>query len=205
MGALQVGTAVLLPGALCLGPLLLSLAGDLSLKLEAALSHEDGRNKGPSQRGSGTGSLPSGQADRKPLLKCSTPTEPHPAPAFPGPQRLLPSQGQLQLAFLPETSLFLPAPLPAVSRRCQRQLLSQPSPSWVEAGADRSPWGQPPWGSWSWPSPEKMGGASCPDLGHCGSWVRAGQGLGRGRNGKSKPSPACGVAPGAQGEPCAGA
>lgn len=48
VGALQVGTAALLPGALCLGLPLLSLAGDLSLKLEAALSHEDGRNKGPS-------------------------------------------------------------------------------------------------------------------------------------------------------------
>lgn len=108
-----------------------------------------------------------------------TPTEPHPSPSFPGPQRLLPSQSQLQASHSSrETGLFLPAPLPAVSRRCQRQLLSQPSPSWVEAGADRSPWGQPPWGSWGWPGPEEKRegsgawslaavapGPVCPELG----------------------------------------
>lgn len=69
------------------------------------------------------------------------------APSFPGPAAGLHSSQR--------PACFSPPPLPAVSRRCQRQLLSPPSPSWVEAGADRSLWGQPPWGSWGWPSPEK--------------------------------------------------
>lgn len=79
-----------------------------------------------------------------------------------------------------------PPPTPAVSRRCQRQLLSQPGPSWVEAGADRSLWGRLPRGPGAGPAlrrEEGVWGGRCLELGHCGSWAclpRAGQGLGEG-------------------------